>query len=105
MGAMGLDSTLNIAHQACAKYSTLNKIAHVNCAKTGDMEIAHVNVLEIAHPFFPVYRFLQLELLLFDVLLKSWSNIVICFRICTKKIALYICYITSKIVGMHALCD
>ena len=51
MGAMGLDSTLNIAHQACAKYSTLNKIAHVNCAKTGDMEIAHVNVLEIAHHF------------------------------------------------------
>ena len=34
--------------QACAKYSTLNKIAHVNCTKTGDMEIAHVNVLEIA---------------------------------------------------------
>ena len=52
MGAMGLDSTLNIAHQACAKYSTLNKIAHVNCAKTGDMEIAHVNVLEIAHHFY-----------------------------------------------------
>ena len=51
MGAMGLDSTLNIAHQACAKYSTLNKITHVNCAKTGDMEIAHVNVLEIAHFF------------------------------------------------------
>ena len=51
MGAMGLDSTLNIAHQACAKYSTLNKMAHVNCAKTGDMEIAHVNVLEIAHHF------------------------------------------------------
>ena len=36
MGAMGLDSTLNIAH--------------VNCANTGDMEIAHVNLL----PFFPV---------------------------------------------------
>ena len=51
MGAMGLDSTLNIAHQACAKYSTLNKITHVNCAKTGDMEIAHVNVLEITHHF------------------------------------------------------
>ena len=51
MGAMGLDSTLNIAHQACAKYSILNKIAHVNCAKTEDMEIAHVNVLEIAHHF------------------------------------------------------
>ena len=51
MGAMGLDSTLNIAHRACAKYSTLNKISHVNCAKTGDMEIAHVNVLEIAHHF------------------------------------------------------
>ena len=44
--AMGLDSILNIAHQACAKYSTLNKIAQVNCAKTGDMEIA-----EIAHHF------------------------------------------------------
>ena len=41
MGAMGLDR--------CAKYSTLNKITHVNCAKTGDMEIAHINVLEIAH--------------------------------------------------------
>ena len=41
MGAMGLDSTLNIAHQARAKYSTLNKITHVNYAKTGDMEIAH----------------------------------------------------------------
>ena len=41
----------NIAHQACAKYSTLNIITHVNCAKTGDMEIAHVNVLEIAHHF------------------------------------------------------
>ena len=51
MGAMGLDSTLNIAHRACAKYSKLNKITHVNCAKTGDMEIAHVNVLEIAHHF------------------------------------------------------
>ena len=51
MGGMGLDSTLNIAHRACAKYSTLNKITHVNCAKTGDMEIAHVNVLEIAHHF------------------------------------------------------
>ena len=51
MGAMGLYSTLNIAHRACAKYSTLNKITHVNCAKTGDMEIAHVNVLEIAHHF------------------------------------------------------
>ena len=51
MGAMGLDGTLNIAHQACAKYSTLNKITHVNCAKAGDMEIAHVYVLEIAHHF------------------------------------------------------
>ena len=48
MGAMGIDSIVKIAHQACAKYSTLYKIAHVNRAKTGDMEIAHVNVLEIA---------------------------------------------------------
>ena len=44
MGAMGIDSIVKIAHQGCAKYSTLYKIAHVNRAKTGDME-------EIAHHF------------------------------------------------------
>ena len=51
MGAMGIDIIAKIAHQACAKYSTLYKIAHVNRAKTGDMEIAHLNVLEITHYF------------------------------------------------------
>ena len=51
MGAMGIDSIVKIAHQACAKYSTLYKIAHVNRAKTGDMEIAHTDVLKIAHHF------------------------------------------------------
>ena len=51
MGAMGIDNIAKIAHQPCAKYSTLYKIAHVNRAKTGDMEIAHLNVLEITHHF------------------------------------------------------
>ena len=51
MGAMRIDNIAKIAHQPCAKYSTLYKIAHVSCAKTGDMEIAYVNVLEIAHLF------------------------------------------------------
>ena len=51
MGAMGIDNIAKIAHQPCAKISTLYKIAHVNCAKTGDMEIAHLNVLEITHHF------------------------------------------------------
>ena len=51
MGAMGIDNKVKIAHQACAKYSTLHITAHVNRAKTGDMEIAHLNVLEITHHF------------------------------------------------------
>ena len=46
MGAKGIDGIVKIAHQACAKYSTLYRIAR---AKTGDMEIVHVNVLEIGH--------------------------------------------------------
>ena len=51
MGTKGLDSTLKYSALTCAKYNTPYKIAHVNCAKPGDMEIAHVNVLKIAHHF------------------------------------------------------
>ena len=47
MGTKGLDSTLKYSTLTCTPY----KIAHVNCAKPGDMEIAHVNVLKIAHHF------------------------------------------------------
>ena len=45
------NSTLNYSTLACVKYSTPNKIAHINCVKTGDMEIAHHYVLKMAHHF------------------------------------------------------
>ena len=51
MGVMGINSIVKIAHEIRAKYSTLYKIALVNRAKTGDMEIAHIHVLKIAHDF------------------------------------------------------